>query len=480
MKSVSTAALGLDEQAFCFKGFADKMESDGAPAIVINAFREHFEEYLAGNQAYLTESMIRPVSPEEVPEMGGLKNYREAGYAALNKTAIIKLNGGLGTSMGLEGPKSFLPVREGRTFIDLILSQVKVLREEYEAPLPLLLMNSFWTDEQTRSRLADEQNGDPHIPMTFLQHRYPRIHKQTLNPLDWELTPELEWNPPGHGDIYTSLLTTGLLRKLILNGYRYVFVSNSDNLGAVFDADLLGYMAQEKIPFLMEVCKRTSLDKKGGHLMRMGPDGKLGLREVAQCAPDEWDDFQDIVKYSFFNTNSIWLDLKAVEEAFLRHKKFSLQLIVNPKRAVPGDPNSPEVIQLETAMGAAISLFEGAQAVVVPRSRFSPVKTISDLMLTMSDCFKVTDNNSVVCSTNWKELPKVSLDPQVYSTVDKFFSRFPEGIPSLENCKELVIQGDVAFRGGVELKGAVSVINNSQKQYTVPPGHNLSGEISVA
>ncbi|BDQ33475.1 UTP--glucose-1-phosphate uridylyltransferase [Pseudodesulfovibrio portus] len=461
----------------CFASFAQKMAKDGTPAIVINGFKDQMRRFFDGDRAFLGEGDITPVMDSEVPEMGDLRKYRAAGYAALARTAIIKLNGGLGTSMGLDGPKSFLPVREGRTFLDLILNQVRSMREEFDAPLPLVLMNSFWTDEPTRKRLQDEINGDPHVAMSFVQHRYPRIRRDNLAPLTMEGTPELEWNPPGHGDIYTSLLTTGTLRRLLLSGYRYVFVSNSDNLGAVFDASLLGYMAKKGIPFLMEVCRRTHQDRKGGHLMKR--NGCLGLREVAQCAPEDMDQFQDVNKYSFFNTNSIWIDLKAVEEAFLKRRQFDLELIVNPKRAIPGDPDSPEVIQLETAMGSAISLFPGAQAVVVPRSRFSPVKTIGDLMLTMSDCFKVTDSSSVVCRTDWRKLPSVSLDPRVYSTVGNFFSRFPEGVPSMAGCRGLSVKGDVRFQGDVTLNGRVSIINNTGRQAVIPSGHNLTGDVAL-
>lgn len=481
MKTVEKKTGDPSDPHSLFSAYAQKMAADGAPAIVINAFKEHFRQFCNGNQAYLSEAMISPVLPDEIPEMQTLGGYKEAGYTALPRTAILKLNGGLGTSMGLEGPKSFLPVREGRSFLDLILSQVDQLRKLYDAPLPLLLMNSFWTEEPTRERLHGLVNGDPHIPMTFMQHRYPRIRKDTLAPLTFRAAPELEWNPPGHGDIYTALLTTGLLRKLLLNGYRYVFVSNSDNLGATFDASLLGYMVKEEIPFLMEVCQRTAHDRKGGHLVKLGgAAGPLGLREVAQCSPEDMDAFQDIDNYSFFNTNSIWLDLRAVERAFLKYKQFALQLIVNPKRVVPGDTESPWVYQLETAMGSALSMFDGARAVMVPRNRFSPVKTISDLMLTMSDCFQVTDDNSVIRANAWRELPKITLDPNIYSTIDSFFARFPQGVPSLEGCRELSIHGDVRFQADVKLNGEVRIVNTSQRQAVIPPGHNLSGEIAIA
>lgn len=460
-----------------FSAFAEKMHLDGSPPIVINGFKEQLRRFYESKQAFLGEAAISPVMDGEIPEISELRKYRATGCKALDKTAIIKLNGGLGTSMGLEGPKSFLPVREGRTFLDIILSQVRSMRQEHGASLPLVLMNSFWTDSPTRERLQDEINGDPYVSMTFKQHRYPRIRKDTMTPLEMPEALDLEWNPPGHGDIYNALLTTGTLRRLLLAGYRYVFVSNSDNLGAVFDASLLGYMVQKKVPFLMEVCRRTSQDRKGGHLMRM--DGRLGLREVAQCSPKDMDQFQDVQKYSFFNTNSIWLDLRAVEEVFLKHSQFDLELIVNPKRAIPGDPTSPEVFQIESAMGSAISLFPGAQAVVVPRSRFSPVKTIGDLMLTMSDCYQVNEQESLVCKTDWQKLPTINLDPAVYSTVNRFFSRFPEGVPSLTGCSKLSVLGDVRFMSGVRLAGAVKVVNRSGRQAVISSGRSLSGEVAI-
>ncbi|BCS89120.1 UTP--glucose-1-phosphate uridylyltransferase [Pseudodesulfovibrio sediminis] len=462
----------------CFKQFEQKMVDDSAPAIVINAFKKHLAQFIEGNQACLAEDDIAPVFSHELPSLHTMDRYKDDGIAALPNTAIIKLNGGLGTSMGLDGPKSFLPIKEGRTFLDLILSQVELMRTEFGAQLPLLFMNSYWTEEQTNERLKNVINGDPNIPLSFQQHRYPRIRVDNMSPLQMEGAPEYDWNPPGHGDIYTSLLTSGLMRRLLLLGYRYVFVSNSDNLGAIFNPALLGYMVRKKIPFLMEVCERTSQDRKGGHLVKR-LDGTLGLREVSQCAPKDMDAFQDINKYSFFNTNSIWLDLKAVEEAFLKHREFSLQLIVNPKRAIPGDLTSPEIVQLETAMGSAISLFPGAGAVVVPRSRFSPVKTISDLMLTMSDCFHVTDQDSIVCKADWQRLPNIRLDPEVYTTIGDFFSRFPDGVPSLANCRELSILGDVCLHRDVELSGTVKIVNKSKQQVTIPPGRALSGELAL-
>ncbi len=107
-----------------------------------------------------------------------------------------------------------------------------------------------------------------------------------MAPAYWPESPAKEWNPPGHGDLYAAISTSGTLDQLLEGGYEYAFVSNSDNLGAVLDTEILGYFAEERLPFLMEVAHRTRADRKGGHLAQL-ENGQLILRELAQCPPDE-------------------------------------------------------------------------------------------------------------------------------------------------------------------------------------------------
>src|SRR5690606_26124214 len=144
---------------------------------------------------------------------------------------VIKLNGGLGTSMGMDRAKSLLCVRRGLSFLDIIARQVLELRKRYDAPLPLIFMNSFRTSEDTLAALARYEDlpvGD--LPLEFLQRKQPKLLVDGLAPVSWPADPALEWCPPGHGDIYTALLDTGLLERLAAAGYQHVFVSNSDNL----------------------------------------------------------------------------------------------------------------------------------------------------------------------------------------------------------------------------------------------------------
>jgi UTP--glucose-1-phosphate uridylyltransferase len=292
-------------------------------------------------------------------------------------------------------------------------------------------------------------------------------------------SPADEWCPPGHGDLYCALWTTGILRKLLDNGYRYAFVSNADNLGAGADASLLGRMVARKIPFLMEVTRRTEADRKGGHLARDGKTGRLILRESAQCPPEETEAFQDTEKHAYFNTNDIWLDLRALEAALAENGGFlPLPLLSNRKRLRSWEPDSAEVVQLENAMGAAVSLFEGAEAVDVPRNRFSPVKTTNDLLTVMSDACALDATGRLQLAEKRGGIPpKVKLDPGCFARLDDFAKRFPAGAPSLADCTELAVEGDVTFGRGVRCEGVVRVSCPPGTSATVPDGARLAGDV---
>merc|ERR1712039_425836 len=181
---------------------------------------------------------------------------------------------------------------------------------------------------------------------------------------------------------------SGTLDKLLKDGFLYMFVSNSDNLGATMDLKLLSYFKSTGAPFMMEVAQRTDADKKGGHLATKKSDGGLTLRESAQCPPEDEKAFQDTSKYTYFNTNNLWVDLGKLQEAIDKAGgALPLPVMLNDKTVDPRDKKSTKVIQLETAMGAAISCFEGASALLIPRTRFAPVKKCDDLLALRSDAY---------------------------------------------------------------------------------------------
>jgi UTP--glucose-1-phosphate uridylyltransferase len=376
------------------------------------------------------------------------------------------LNGGLGTSMGLLGPKSLLKVKKGLSFLEIILRQAELCQTR------LAMMNSFNTHTATHSEVTKLNPSRP--PLFFLQHKFPKILQGELTPVSWPPNRELEWNPPGHGDVYAALFASGMLQRLLEEGVRYAFICNSDNLGAGIEESLLGYFAEKRFPFMMEVAEKTPSDIKGGHLARHR-NGRLILREAAQCPEAEIAAFQDIRRYRFFNTNNIWVNLEFLRDLILKQRFIDLPMIVNPKTVDPRDEKSPPVYQIETAMGSGISLFEGATAVNVPRARFLPVKTCSDLLAVRSDCFVYSEReglalNPARASAGRTEAIKIKLDSKYYGKFDLLEERFKQGEPSLVDCDALTIHGDVRFEKGVVIRGAVTLTNRGAAPAVINAG----------
>jgi UTP--glucose-1-phosphate uridylyltransferase len=321
----------------------------------------------------------------------------------------------------------------------VIATQVAGARRRTGARLPLVLMNSRGTRAPSLAVLADA--GDQDVPRDFLQGREPKLDAATGGPVDWPADPELEWCPPGHGDLYVSIADSGMLDALLGQGYEWAFVSNADNLGAVFDPRIAAHAEARGAPFAMEVVRGTAADRKGGHLARHR--GRVVLRETAQV-PEGDDSFTDVGRWRFYNTNNLWLDLRALAALHAeRPGEPRLPLIVNRKTVDPRDPSSPEVLQLETAMGAAIGALDGAVAVLVPRERFAPVKTTDDLLVVRSDAYELAGDGRMVPAFDG-DGPVVELSPE-FRTVEALEARFPHGPPSLKGCRRLVIDGDVSF-----------------------------------
>lgn len=444
--------------------FEAKMVAHGLDRMVIDTFKGYYVDVVEGATGRIADETIRPPSADEVVPAAELGAYIAEGRRIARQAVRITLNGGLGTSMGLQGPKSLLPVRERFTFLDIIMRQA-----ESEA-LRQVFMNSFNTHTETLTALE----AIPHktAPLTFVQNKFPKIVQADLKPANWPQDSALEWNPPGHGDIFTAIQTSGTLERLLDDGCRYALICNSDNLGATLDHSLLGFMAAKAIPFMMEVARRTPADAKGGHLA-VRKDGGLILRESAQF-PDG-SDGGDIDRYAYFNTNNLWINLEHLKALIERHHIIKLPLIVNPKTLDPRDPESPRVLQLESAMGAAIGLFENARAVLVPRDRFFPVKKCNDLLLVRSDCFRLSDAYKIELNPQKQSgMPQVRLDPEFYSRIDQFEAHFPDGVPSLVDCEELTIKGDIRFEYPVTVKGKVHLTNPDAIQKVIPKGQILT------
>jgi len=439
-----------------FAVFERKMTAAGMGEAPIRAFRRNYEALLRNESGLIPEACIMPTP--DLPFVAAPDDSGAADPLLLEKAVVIKLNGGLGTSMGLLAPKCLLPLRAGVNFLDLMVRQILDLRQRSGTGVRLLLMNSFSTSRETLQHLAccgeaaAAGLSDP-AQVELMQNQIPKIDAATLAPITWPADPALEWCPPGHGDLYPALVGSGWLDRLLAEGVRYAFVSNSDNLGATLDPALLRHFADSGAPFLMEVTRRTAADRKGGHLALRKSDGRLLLREIAQCPDADLEAFQDIDRHRYFNTNSLWLRLDLLKSQLAADDGvLPLPMIRNRKTVDPRDKTSPAVIQLETAMGAAIECFAGAAAIAVPRSRFAPVKSTADLLALRSDAYEILDNGQVRLHQDRHGVPPVITLSDDYKLVDQLGAL---GVPGLRRCRSLTVTGPAHFPPGVDLEGDV-------------------------
>ena len=453
------------------------MLKENLPQLCIDVFLSQYEKMAAGEESVIREDDIQPAL--DVADIESLPDFSAKGENVLNEAVMIKLNGGLGTGMGLEKAKSLLPAKENLSFLEIIINQVISQRNNFSSDLPLVFMNSFSTESDTREVLDKHPQliqGQKGIPLTFVQNKVPKILIDNHQPADWPKDPSKTWCPPGHGDIYTALQSSGILNQLLNEGIKYAFISNSDNLGANMDLSILGYFADQNASFMMEVADRTEADKKGGHLAQQ-LDGRLLLRESAQCHKEDEESFQNIDKYKYFNTNNLWIRLDRLKELVdANNGIINLPLIQNNKTIDPRDPISPKVIQMETAMGAAISNFKDSIALRIPKTRFTPIKTTNELLGLWSNAFILDENSLVVTNPARKErFIVIELDAKYYKKIDDLQARFPDGIPDLLECKKLTVSGDVKFSSNVKLIGNVVINNDSKSQLVIEPDTIITG-----
>ncbi len=412
--------------------------------------------FLAGDRGFVCWEEIQKLTigdPELIPYGQATSSVDKA--QDCSDLAVVKLNGGLGTGMGLEGPKTLLKVTRDESFLSIIIGQMRAASAACGTPIPLILMNSFSTAAETQSALnvMDTKNL-PILHMnqgTFLRIATAQKENGALSemepaPLPKELA-EDRFNPPGHGDVYNVLRDSGILDRLRKEGRRYLFISNGDNLGATPDPRILAYIRANRIPFLLEVTERSANDVKGGTVAKRKNTSTLKLLELVNVPAEHQAEFQDITQFPVFNTNSLWVDTDALS-AQLARGPLAMDLIVNPK--VVGNTH---VVQLEQAMGSAISSFPGAVAMVVPRKRFRPVKSTNELFLLRSNLFAFARGEFSAVSD--APLPFVSLGAEFKKIAD-FEARVPE-VPDLSGLRSLKVSGNVFFGPGIALEGDVEI-----------------------
>ncbi|XP_004525567.1 UTP--glucose-1-phosphate uridylyltransferase isoform X2 [Ceratitis capitata] len=443
-------------------------------------FADLFGRFLQEEGPSIDWNKIQKLPADAVMDYSKLnspKNEQNEIRTMLDKLVVVKLNGGLGTSMGCHGPKSVIPVRSDLTFLDLTVQQIEHLNKTYDANVPLVLMNSFNTDEDTQ-KIIRKYTGFRVQIHTFNQSCFPRISRESFLPVskDFDVDKNIDaWYPPGHGDFYDTFRNSGLLKKFIDEGREYCFLSNIDNLGATVDLAILNKLVGEErsaqpVEFVMEVTDKTRADVKGGTLINF--ENKLRLLEIAQVPKEHVDDFKSVKTFKFFNTNNIWAKLDAIDRV-LRERTLNMEIIVNNKTM----ENGVRVVQLETAVGAAMKCFDGAIGINVPRSRFLPVKKTSDLLLVMSNLYHLK-NGSLVMSPQrmFPTTPLVKLGENHFSKVKEFLGRFAN-IPDIIELDHLTVSGDVTFGRGVSLRGTVIIIANHGDRIDIPAGAILDNKI---
>ncbi len=448
-----------------------KMRADGQPQQAIDVFSSFYRQLEHGASGIIAEADVDPLAG--IVSLSSLNYDTEQLRAAAAQTVVIKLNGGLGTGMGMEQAKSLLPVKHQLSFLDLIIDQIKHVRSTLDVQTPLLFMNSFRTREDTLAVLAKHPGIEVEgLPLDFVQNREPKLLAETLEPVSWPKNPSLEWCPPGHADIYTALDSSGILDQLLAAGMRYASISNSDNLGANPDPAMMAWFAESGAPYAAEVCRRTPADVKGGYLVVRKSDGRLILRETAQTADEDAERAADLSVHRYFHTNNLWFDLQALRRELDRTAGvLDLPLIRNVKNVDPTDSSSPKVIQIESAMGAAVSVFDGAQAIEVDRARFLPVKSTNDLLLLRSDVYDVGSDYQM--RSRLDDVPSVDLDSKYYKTIADFDKRiaFPVSLVHAESFK---VRGDWTFGEGVVVRGKVELTDEGGPRH-IESGTVLSG-----
>ncbi|MDR1033177.1 MAG: UTP--glucose-1-phosphate uridylyltransferase [Bifidobacteriaceae bacterium] len=453
-----------------------KMQDVGATETYIQVFKRFYEMLVHGVPDYILESEVEPVTHiDSLSDYAaksvdvGAGDIQAKNTEALRKTAIVKPNGGLGTSMGLQSAKTLLTVHkagdERLTFLDVIARQILALRKKYNAQLPLIFMNSFRTKSDTFSYLSKYETLFDASPESIVQQKEPKLLASDFTPAVCPENPELEWCPAGHAEVYSALYSANTLNQLQEQGMEYLFISNADNLGAVATPEVAGYFANTNASFMIEVAKKTPADAKGGNLVYH--NGRLTLREFSQVTPEDMQEAMQISKHPYMNTNNMWLKISALKRLLDESNGvLKLPFLKNRKTLDPRDHKTPEIIQLESAVGFAVALFDDSTALLVPKSRFLPVKTTNDLFALRSDLFEFDDD--YIVRANKKRLhcravdelysyPKIDLDKRYFKHVDDFEARVSDDLQSAIALKSLTVVGDKVIDRNVNLEGDVVV-----------------------
>ena len=456
------------DEAAGIKLFEQKIEplglSKGAKDKLVAMFTQAFSKASAADCMVDWKDVVPLNDNEQVP-YETLKDP-ENPKALLDQLIVVKLNGGLGTTMGCTGPKSLIECTKGKTFFDLVVDQVKELNAKYGTDVPLVLMHSFNTDDDMKPHV-EKVSGLRVI--TFMQNKFPRIYTDTLEPVPTGPdSPLNNWSPPGHADVYHCLRDSGLLDKFLAEGRKFMMISNIDNMGSTVDLKVLNKAVTENRSYMAETVLKTLDDWKGG--MPIMYRGHMKLLETAIVPKEHFNDYTDMNFLNYFHANNLWVNLVTLKKA-LDENTLKIDTMRNYKQF-----NGREIVQLESACGSAIQSFKDSCAVRVPRRRFMPVKSCNELLLVRADVY-ILDGATFIRNPKRTiaDLPSIQLS-KIYQHVKEFEERFPEA-PSMVDLVKLHVDGDVWFGKNITVAGNVEIVIPEGQKLVIPDGTVLKDKV---
>ncbi|KAH9724771.1 UTP--glucose-1-phosphate uridylyltransferase [Citrus sinensis] len=392
----------------------------------------------------------------------------------LDKLVVVKFNGALGTNMGFSGPKSAIEVKNNLTPLDLMVDQVESLNSKYGCNVPLLLMDTAETHDRVQKVLEKYSNSKVDIHSLSLSQQ---PHEKSF---EGHSRKDKLYPSSDHSVVFLSLMKSGTLDLLLVQGKEYALVVDSDNVAAVADPSILVLVLVAPVP---------SIDLRNS-LINLRP-GKFQLVDITQnptkqtcniiyvsmicsiCSfaflADQCFIFCFIMvkksggKFKFINTRSMWVNLRAIKRLIdtdeLKVENFSSSKEVN----------DDQIISRGTAADSAIQFFDHTIGINVAQSRYLPVNSTSDLLLLQSDLY--TADEGILVQNPARDNPanpSIELGPE-FEKVNDFQSRF-KSIPSIINLDSLKVEGDVWFGAGITLKGKVSIVAKPGMKLEIPDG----------
>jgi UTP--glucose-1-phosphate uridylyltransferase len=348
---------GLDSET------AGTLERFGFESTLFESLRRRVASGDLAPESNVVRGVIEPPRPEDLTRLPdpGESTYDEAHAAGVNavrrgEVAQIVLAGGMATRFG-GVVKAALPAVDGRSFLEIKLSQTHALENHLDAEIPVALMTSFATDDVVRAHVTQHALGDPVVFHQFVSLRLE---------LDGEIFRDDSGKPslyaPGHGDLFQALRRACVLAALRERGVRVVTVSNVDNLGARVEPTVVGMHLLSGRPVTCEVARKEG--DMGGAPVRI--DGRLQLLEGPRF-PNGFD--QELVPV--FNTNTALFDLDALD------RDYDLTWLYVRKDAGGRTAVQVERVYHEVSAFVATTYLEVPRR--GPRGRFFPIKTPADL-----------------------------------------------------------------------------------------------------